>query len=130
LAVQGSSPNRQTPKEIGVNPGGEKIIPLPPGKIKGGRLNMVQVELEAKVKSLKEYKLLAEDLDSQIKALEDEIKAEMEARAIDEMVAGPFKVRWTKVMSQRFDTTAFRKAHESIYNLFTKTTESRRFSVA
>jgi predicted phage-related endonuclease len=91
---------------------------------------MVQVELEAKVKTLKEYKLLAEDLAAQIATIEDEIKAEMTAREVDALVAGPFKVKWTKYMSTRFDTTAFKKAHEDIYNLFAHPVEARRFSVA
>jgi predicted phage-related endonuclease len=79
---------------------------------------------------LKEYKLLAEDLEAQIRNIEDEIKAEMTVREVDELVAGPFKIKWTKFISNRFDTTAFKKAHEDIYNLFTKPQESRRFSVA
>jgi predicted phage-related endonuclease len=91
---------------------------------------MVQVELEAKVKALKEYKLLAEDLQAQITAIEDEIKAEMTAREVEEMIAGPFKVKWTKFITNRFDSTAFKAAHKDIYNLFVKPQESRRFSVA
>ena len=91
---------------------------------------MVQVELEAKVKALKEYKLLAEDLAAQITTIEDEIKTEMTAREVDEIVAGPFKIKWTKFTSTRFDTTAFKAAHKDIYTLFAKSVESRRFSVA
>ena len=91
---------------------------------------MTQMEMEGKVKALKEYKLLAEDLQDQITAIEDEIKAEMAAREVEEMVAVPFKVRWTRFVSSRFDTTAFRKAHEDIYDVFVKPQESRRFSVA
>jgi predicted phage-related endonuclease len=90
---------------------------------------MVQMELEAKVKALKEYKLLKEDLEAQITSLEDEIKAEMTARKIEELVAGPFKIRWTKFIASRFDTAAFKAAHRDIYNLFVKPQESRRFSV-
>jgi predicted phage-related endonuclease len=91
---------------------------------------MVQVELEAKVKTLKEYKLLAEDLEAQIRSIEDEIKAEMTAREVDELAAGPFKIKWTKFISTRFDTTAFKKVHKDIYDLFAKSVEARRFSVA
>jgi predicted phage-related endonuclease len=91
---------------------------------------MVQVELEAKVKTLKEYKLLAEDLQAQIATIEDEIKAEMTARDVDVLVAGPFKVKWTKFMTTRFDTTAFNASYREIYNLFAKPVEARRFSVA
>jgi predicted phage-related endonuclease len=46
------------------------------------------------------------------------------------LVAGPFKVKWTKFITNRFDTTAFKTAHKDIYDMFTKPQESRRFSVA
>ena len=91
---------------------------------------MTQMEMEGKVKALKEYKLLAEDLQDQITAIEDEIKAEMAAREVNELVAGPFKIRWSKFVANRFDTTAFKAAHKDIYDLFVKPQESRRFSVA
>lgn len=91
---------------------------------------MTQIEIEGKIRALKEYKLLKEDLETQITSIEDEIKAEMTIMEINELVAGPFKVRWTPFTSARFDTMAFRKAHEDIYNLFAKPVESRRFSVA
>jgi predicted phage-related endonuclease len=79
---------------------------------------------------LKEYKLLADDLAAQISTIEDEIKAEMTAREVDELVAGPFKIKWTKYTSTRFDTTAFKTAHKDIYALFAKAVEARRFTVA
>jgi predicted phage-related endonuclease len=91
---------------------------------------MTQVDIEGKAKALKEYKLLKEDLEAQITALENEIKSEMEAREVDEMTAGPFKIRWTKFITNRFDSTAFKAKHRDIYDLFTKPQESRRFSVA
>jgi predicted phage-related endonuclease len=91
---------------------------------------MTQIDIETKVKALKEYRLLKEDLEAQITTLEDEIKAEMTVREVEEMVAGPFKIRWTKFITSLFDTTAFKTAHKDIYDLFTKPQESRRFSVA
>jgi predicted phage-related endonuclease len=91
---------------------------------------MGQTELETKIKALKEYKLLKEDLEAQITSIEDDIKGEMTARAVEELIAGPFKIKWTSYTSTRFDTTAFKAAHGDIYNLFAKPVEARRFSVA
>lgn len=87
-------------------------------------------ELSAKVRELKELKAMMEELSADITAIEDEIKAEMTARNTDEMLIDVFKVRWTKVSSSRFDTTAFRKAMPELAEKFTKTTESRRFTIA
>ena len=88
------------------------------------------MELTGKVKELKELKLFAEEIAAQIAGLEDEVKAEMTARNVEELVLGVFKVRWTKFTSTKFDTTAFKSAHKDIYDLFAKSVEARRFSVA
>lgn len=87
-------------------------------------------ELTAKVRELKELKAMAEELTAEITAIEDAIKAEMTARDTDEMQIDVYKIRWTKVTSNRFDTTAFKKAMPELAEKYTKTTESRRFSVA
>lgn len=87
-------------------------------------------ELTAKVRDLKELKAMMEELAADITAIEDDIKAEMTARNTDEMMIDVFKIRWTKVSSSRFDTTAFKKAMPELAEKFTKTTESRRFTIA
>ena len=91
---------------------------------------MTQLELTGKVRELKELKLMGEELEAQITSIEDDIKAEMNARNVEELILDVFKVRWTKIVSNRFDTNSFKTAHKDIYNLFVKPVESRRFSVA
>ena len=91
---------------------------------------MVDKELTGKVRELKELKLLAEELAAQITGLEDEVKAEMTARDVDELILDVFKVKWTRYISTRFDAGAFKSAHKDIYDLFAKPVEARRFSVA
>ena len=90
---------------------------------------MSTIELTIKIRELKELKAMAEEIAAEITSIEDVIKAEMTARNTDEMTVGVFKVRWTKVSSNRFDTTAFKKAMLELTEKFTKVTESRRFSV-
>ncbi len=87
-------------------------------------------ELTSKVRELKELKAMAEELAAEITSIEDAIKAEMTARNTDEMTVDVFKIRWTRVTSNRFDTTAFKKTHADLYAQYTKQTESRRFSIA
>jgi predicted phage-related endonuclease len=91
---------------------------------------MTATELTATVRNLKELMNMKEELEAEIAAAQDAVKAEMTARDTDEMIIDVFKVRWTKVISSRPDTTAFKKAHGDIYNLFAKPVESRRFSIA
>lgn len=87
-------------------------------------------EITTKIRELKELKAMAEELANEITAIEDAIKAEMTARNADEMCVDVYKVRWTKVTSTRFDSTAFKSAMPDLYGKFTKTTESRRFTIA
>lgn len=87
-------------------------------------------EMTAKVRELKELKAMAEELAQEIAAIENDIKAEMTAQNTEEMTVDVYKVRWTRVKSSRFDTTAFKKAMPEIAQQFTKTIESRRFVLA
>ena len=63
-------------------------------------------------------------------AIRDSIKAEMMERDTDELEAGAYIVRWTSILSNRFDTTAFKKAHGELYQAFTKQSASRRFTIS
>jgi len=91
---------------------------------------MTQMEIEKKIADLKEYKRMAEDLDAQITALENDIKAEMEAQNTDTLITRLFKVTWKTIISKRFDTTAFKAVHAELYEQFVRPQESKRFVVA
>ena len=91
---------------------------------------MSTIEMESKVAKLQEWEALAEEARQEAEALRDEIKAEMLARETEEMEAGRFIIRWTSVLSNRFDTTAFKKEHSEMYKQYTKQTASKRFSIA
>lgn len=86
-------------------------------------------ELISKVRELKELKLMAEELDGEITAIEDELKAEMITQGKDEMTVDVFKLRYKIVVSSRFDSKAFKATHEELYKQYSKPTESKRFSV-
>ena len=87
-------------------------------------------EMARKIRELRELKTMADELAAEITAIEDQIKAEMTERDTEEMTVDVYKVRWTKVTSSRFDSTAFKKAMPELHAQFTKQIESRRFSVA
>lgn len=87
-------------------------------------------EMTAKIRELKELKAMADELAKEIAAIEDAIKAEMTERNTEEVLIDVYKVRWTKVISNRFDTTGFKKAMPDLYNQFTKPSETRRFYIA
>ena len=91
---------------------------------------MSTVEIASKIESLKDLETLIEEAKAEAEALRDEIKAEMLSRNTEEMEAGQYIVRWTSVLTQRFDTTAFKKVMPDMYKEYTKQVSSRRFSIA
>ena len=95
-----------------------------------GDNTMSTIEITSKIEALKELEALIEEAKAEAEALRDEIKTEMLNRNTDEMEAGQYIVRWTSVLSQRFDSTAFKKVMPDIYKSFTKQVSSRRFSIA
>ena len=90
---------------------------------------MSTIEIESKVNALRELEALIEECKSEAEALRDEIKQEMLIRDTEELTAGQYIVRWTSVLSQRFDSTAFKKVMPDVYKAYTKQISSRRFSI-
>lgn len=91
---------------------------------------MSKDELVSKIEALKEWEALVEEATAEAEAIRDSIKAEMTARGTEELNLGAYIVRWTSVLSNRFDTTAFKKCYGDLYKTFTKQTASRRFSIS
>ena len=91
---------------------------------------MSKIELLAKIELLNKYEAMIEEMKGEADSIRNSIKAEMEAREVEELIAGQYIIRWTSVLSQRFDTTGFKKSHADLYKEFTKQVSSRRFSIA
>lgn len=91
---------------------------------------MSKMELIAKVELLNEYEAMIEELKNEAEAVRDSIKAEMMERETEELIAGSYIIRWTSVLSNRFDSTAFKKVYGELYKAFTKQSASRRFSIS
>ena len=70
---------------------------------------MSNIEITGKIEALKDLESLIEEAKAEAEALRDEINSEMLNRNTEEMEAGQYIVRWTSVLTQRFDTTAFKK---------------------
>ena len=91
---------------------------------------MSTIEITSKIEALKDLEALIEEAKVEAETLRDEIKTEMLNRNTEEMEAGQYIIRWTSVLSQRFDTTSFKKVYGDLYKEYTKQTASRRFSIA
>ena len=88
---------------------------------------MSNPNMEAKVKELMELKRLKEELEAEIAAAEDAIKAVMGEEEL--LLAGSYKVSWKTFTSSRIDTTALKKALPDVAAAYTKQTTARRFSI-
>ena len=77
---------------------------------------MTRTILQAKVKEIKEFTIMKEELEAEITSLQDEIKAEMMAQNVNELTTNEYKIRWTDVTSNRFDTTTFKVKYTDLYN--------------
>ncbi len=91
---------------------------------------MSKNELISKIEALNEWEALMEEARAEAEAIRDSIKAEMMERDTEELTAGQYIIRWTPVLSNRFDSTAFKKLYGDLYKAFTKQTASRRFSIS
>ena len=87
-------------------------------------------EITNKIESLRELEELIEEAKAEVEAIRDEIKTEMLNRNTEELTAGQYIVRWTEILSNRFDTTGFKKTYGDLYKAFTKQTASRRFTIS
>ena len=91
---------------------------------------MSTIEITSKIEALRDLESLIEEAKAEAETLRDEIKSEMLARDTEELNAGQYIVRWTSVISNRFDSTAFKKVMPDVYKAYTKPVSSRRFSIS
>lgn len=87
-------------------------------------------ELEIRIEKMQEWENLAAEAAAEAEAIRDVIKAEMLDRNTEELQAGRFIIRWTSILTSRFDSAAFKKAMPDVYKAFLKQSASRRFSIS
>ena len=91
---------------------------------------MSRNEIIAKIEALQEWETIMEEAKAEAEALRDSIKEEMLEQGTEELEVGAYIIRWTSVLTNRFDATAFKKEHNELYKEFTKQIASKRFSIA
>ena len=84
-------------------------------------------EIQTKARELKELKTMKEELENEIAAIEDALKAAMGEQ--EEMFCGEYKLTYQTVSTSRFDSTRFKKEHADLAAAYTKASTYRRFCV-
>lgn len=91
---------------------------------------MTTTEIITKIEELKEMEELIAEAQTEAETIKDTLKKEMNEQNVEELIAGTHIIRWTTVLSNRFDTTSFKKTLPDVYKAYTKTTQSRRFTIS
>ena len=85
-------------------------------------------ELEMKIRELRQLQQLIEEAQAEAEGIKDAIKAHMGDS--EELWAGEYKVTWKPVTASRLDAAALRAALPEVAARFTRTSMTRRFTVA
>lgn len=91
---------------------------------------MSKYEIESLIKTMNNYDDLASKAKTKADAIRDTLKSEMLRLDAEELTAGAYILRYTSVVSNRFDSTTFKRLYADLYKDFTKPVSSRRFSVS
>ena len=82
------------------------------------------------IETMNNYDDLAAKAKAKADAIRDVLKEEMLRLDTEEMTAGAYILRYTNVISNRFDSTMFKRLYGDLYKDFTKQVSSRRFTVS
>ena len=85
-------------------------------------------ELVMKIRELRQLQQLIEEAQAEAEGIKGAIKAHMGDS--EELRAGEYKVTWKPVTSSRLDAAALRAALPEVAARFTRTSMTRRFTVA
>ena len=84
-------------------------------------------DLLLRLNLLNQLELQRRELEAQIEAIKDSVKAEMITRNTDEIHVGSYNVSWKYYTHPYFDTSSFKAEHGDLYNQYSKSTKARRF---
>lgn len=91
---------------------------------------MTTQEIINKINELKELEAMAKELEVEIEAAKDLLKAEMTNQGKEEMAAGNYTMRYKDVVSQRIDSKTLKKELPDVYGKYSKVITAKRFTVA
>ena len=91
---------------------------------------MTKTEIISLIETMNNYDELAAKAKAKADAIRDALKDEMLRLDTEELAAGAYIVRYTNVISNRFDNTMFKRLYGDLYKDFTKQVSSRRFTVS
>ena len=85
-------------------------------------------DIKTIIKEIKEYQQMQEQLKAEIEKLKADAIEYLDQNEIDEYLCDEGKVTYRQVISNRFDSTAFKKDFSDIYEAYLKKTTNMRFT--
>lgn len=80
------------------------------------------------IREYKEYAAMAEQLKAEMDVLKKEAIEYMDENGVDEVVTDEGKITYRDVISNRFQTTEFKKKFADLYKAYTAPTVNKRFT--
>ena len=102
-------------------------VPNPNNKLEVSQMSIT--ELDSKVKDLRELRRMAEELDGEIEAVQDTIKAKMTARGTEEAHGTDWRITWKPVTNERLDSKALKADLPEVATRYLRQSTARRFVV-
>lgn len=96
--------------------------------MKGKVKTMKATNINNIIKEIKEYQAMQEALKAEIEALKADAVEYLKANDIDEYMCDEGKVTYREVISNRFDSTSFKKDFADVYEEYIRKTSSMRFT--
>ena len=91
---------------------------------------MTTNEMLSMIETMNNYDDLAAKAKEKADAIRTALKDEMLRLETEELAVGSYILRYTNIVSNRFDSTTFKRLYADLYKDFTKPVSSRRFTVS
>lgn len=98
--------------------------------MKGRYKTMTNTQIDNRVRKLKALEAEQKALEAEAEAIKAELKAELEALEAEEIATKNFIIRWKEVISSRLDSKLLKIELPEIYERFTKSSTTKRFTIA
>ena len=90
---------------------------------------VITTNLETEIKDIRALEAKIAELTEMKQEKETLIKSVLDGAGVEEMKIGAFTVRFTNVVRNNFNTTAFKKKYLELYNTFIKQSNYRKFTI-
>ena len=88
------------------------------------------LNIENEIRLIKAYEAKEKELKELREEKEAELKKLLDNAGLEELEVGSFTIRFTNVVRNNFNTSAFKKKYLELYNSFIKQTNYRKFTIS